>query len=119
MLSGTSGPAVDLVLTDLMLPGHDGLHLVTELRRLDPTARLPLIVLTARGGAEAIAQGMVAGADDYITKPFASQELLARLRANHELHQRASGPSTPPTSERRRFAVGCNPTGSSAPPSAF
>ena len=87
LMSGTSGPAVDLVLTDLMLPGHDGLHLVTELRRLDPTARLPLIVLTARGGAEAIAQGLAAGADDYITKPFASQELLARLRANHELHQ--------------------------------
>jgi DNA-binding response OmpR family regulator len=44
-------------------------------------------VLTARGGAEAIAQGMAAGVDDYITKPFASQELLARVRANHELHQ--------------------------------
>ena len=44
-------------------------------------------MLTARAGAEAIAQGMAVGADDYITKPFASQELLARLRANHELHQ--------------------------------
>jgi DNA-binding response OmpR family regulator/anti-sigma regulatory factor (Ser/Thr protein kinase) len=87
VMSGPTGSAVDLVLTDLMLPGRDGLHLVAELRRLDPTARLPLIVLTARGGAEAIAQGMAAGVDDYITKPFASQELLARVRANHELHQ--------------------------------
>jgi len=87
VISGSTGPAPDLVLTDLMLPGRDGLHLVAELRRLDPTARLPLIVLTARSGVEAIALGMAAGADDYITKPFASQELLARLRANHELHQ--------------------------------
>jgi signal transduction histidine kinase/DNA-binding response OmpR family regulator len=87
VLSDSTGPAMDLVLTDLMLPGYDGLRLVTELRRLDRTARLPLIVLTARGGAEAIALGMAAGADDYITKPFASQELLARLRANHALHQ--------------------------------
>ena len=70
-----------------MLPGRDGLHLVAELRRLDPTTRLPLVVLTARSGVEAIAIGMATGADDYITKPFASQELLARLRANHELHQ--------------------------------
>jgi DNA-binding response OmpR family regulator/anti-sigma regulatory factor (Ser/Thr protein kinase) len=77
----------DLVLTDLMLPGRSGLHLVGEMRRADRTSRLPVIILTARGGPDAAAEGLAAGADDYITKPFSSRELLARVRANHELHQ--------------------------------
>jgi DNA-binding response OmpR family regulator len=84
-------PAPDVVLTDVMLPGRDGLHLLSELRAAPATARLPVIVLTARGGADAAAQGMAAGADDYITKPFTSAELLARIRANHELHQLREG----------------------------
>jgi signal transduction histidine kinase/DNA-binding response OmpR family regulator len=82
-----AGPSTDLVLTDLVLPGHSGLHLVTELRAARRTARLPIVILTGRGGAEAAATGLAAGADDYITKPFSSLELLARVRANHELHQ--------------------------------
>lgn len=80
-------PAPDLVLTDLILPGHSGLHLVTALRAQPRTARLPVIILTARGGPDAAAEGLAAGADDYITKPFSSRELLARVQANHELHQ--------------------------------
>ena len=51
------------------------------------TARLPILVLTARGGPDATADGLAAGADDYISKPFSSRELLARIRTNHELHQ--------------------------------
>jgi DNA-binding response OmpR family regulator len=82
-----AGPSTDLVLTDLVLPGHSGLHLVTELRAARRTTRLPIVILTGRGGAEAAATGLAAGADDYITKPFSSLELLARVRANHELHQ--------------------------------
>ena len=78
--------APDLVLTDVMLPGRSGLDLVGELRAIDRTSRLPIVVLTARGGATAAAEGMAAGADDYITKPFASHELLARARTNLELH---------------------------------
>jgi len=78
--------STDLVLTDVMLPGRSGLELVAELRAGKHTSRIPIIVLTARGGADAAAQGLASGADDYITKPFASQELLARVRANHELH---------------------------------
>jgi len=77
----------DLVLTDVMLPGRTGLELVTELRANDRTARLPIVVLTARGGTAAAAEGLAAGADDYLTKPFAKPELLARARANYELQR--------------------------------
>ena len=79
--------AVDLVITDVMLPGRSGLHLVEQLRHSSRNDRLPIIVLTARHGTAATSEGLAAGADDYITKPFSSQELLARVRANHELAQ--------------------------------
>ena len=79
--------AVDLVITDVMLPGRSGLHLVEQLRHSSRDDRLPIIVLTARHGTAATSEGLAAGADDYITKPFSSQELLARVRANHELAQ--------------------------------
>ena len=90
-LTTGSGAAVDLVLTDLMLPGRSGLELVAELRANPALGRLPIVILTARGGPDAAVEGMSAGADDYITKPFSSSELLARLRANHELHQLREG----------------------------
>ncbi len=76
---------VDLVITDVMLPGRSGLYLVEQLRHSSRNDRLPIIVLTARHGTSATSEGLAAGADDYITKPFSSQELLARVRANHEL----------------------------------
>ena len=83
--------AVDLLLTDLMLPGRSGLELVADVRATSALRRLPIIILTARGGPDAAAEGMSVGADDYITKPFSSSELLARMRANHELHQLREG----------------------------
>jgi signal transduction histidine kinase/DNA-binding response OmpR family regulator len=86
VVTDDGSPAIDLVLTDVMLPGRSGLQLVAELRAVGATGRLPILVLTARGGADAAAEGMAAGADDYIIKPFSSQELLARVRANIELH---------------------------------
>ena len=89
-LTATADPnrrAPELVLTDVMLPGRSGLQVTAELRNSPRTARLPIIMLTARGGSDAAAEGLAAGADDYITKPFSSQELLARVRANHELHE--------------------------------
>lgn len=91
-LGAESGsPFADLVLTDVMLPGRSGLQLVAELRSAAGTARLPMIVLTALGGVDAATEGLAAGADDYITKPFRSQELLARVRANIELHRTREG----------------------------
>ena len=93
-LTAESGPVVDLVLTDLMLPGRSGLELVASLRADPALGRLPVVILTARGGPDAAVEGISLGADDYITKPFSSSELLARLRANHELHQLREGAVT-------------------------
>jgi DNA-binding response OmpR family regulator len=86
-LTGGSPESPDVVITDVMLPGRDGLYLLAELRARAATQRTPMIVLTARHGADATAEGLHAGADDYITKPFSARELLARVRANHELHR--------------------------------
>jgi CheY-like chemotaxis protein len=63
-------PPPDLVLTDVMLPGTDGLELVRTLCRLPATARLPIVLLTARAGSDSAVEGLTAGADDYVAKPF-------------------------------------------------
>jgi DNA-binding response OmpR family regulator len=71
---------VDLVVLDLMLPGIDGLQLMRELR--SPTApQLPVLMLTARSDEADRILGLELGADDYLVKPFAARELLARIRA--------------------------------------
>ncbi len=85
--STSAATPYDLVLTDIMLPGSSGLDLLTALRSADGTARIPIILLTARAGADAAIEGLSHGADDYITKPFSSQELLARVRVHHQLNQ--------------------------------
>ncbi|TWD82154.1 response regulator receiver and ANTAR domain protein [Kribbella amoyensis] len=77
----------DLVLSDIMLPGRDGIALLQTIRAYPPLARTPVVLLTARAGASAAVDGLTAGADDYIVKPFDAAELLARLRVHHELHQ--------------------------------
>ena len=75
----------DLLLTDVMMPGLDGFGLLREIRS-DPALRdLPVIMLTARAGAEARVEGFDAGVDDYLTKPFGARELIARVNTNLEL----------------------------------
>jgi two-component system OmpR family response regulator len=74
-----SGP-FDLVILDLMLPGEDGLALCRDLRAGRHKA-LPILMLTARGDEADRILGLEMGADDYLAKPFAARELLARLRA--------------------------------------
>jgi DNA-binding response OmpR family regulator len=69
----------DLVVLDLGLPGLDGLEVARELRNRDDD--VPILVLTARDAVESRVEGLDAGADDYLVKPFERQELLARLRA--------------------------------------
>jgi len=71
----------DLVLTDVMMPEMDGFTLLETLRRDPSTALIPIIMLSARAGEEARIEGVEAGADDYLTKPFAARELIARIDA--------------------------------------
>ena len=71
----------DLVLLDWMLPGVSGAEFARELRRDELTAQLPVIMVTARVDADDRVRGLNLGADDYITKPFSSSELVARVRA--------------------------------------
>ena len=78
----------DIVLLDWMLPGGSGLELLRRLKRNDTTRDLPVIMLTAKSAEDNVIQGLDVGADDYITKPFAPRELIARIKA---LLRRASG----------------------------
>ena len=71
--------AYDLVILDLMLPGLSGLEVLTTLRK--ERLLTPILILTARSEVDQKVKGLDAGADDYLTKPFAIEELLARARA--------------------------------------
>ncbi|MFZ2007108.1 MAG: ATP-binding protein, partial [Stellaceae bacterium] len=75
----------DLLLTDVMMPRLDGFALLRELRNDHDLRDLPVIVLSARAGEEARVEGLDAGADDYLTKPFSARELIARVKANLEM----------------------------------
>ncbi|QMU77222.1 SpoIIE family protein phosphatase [Streptacidiphilus sp. PB12-B1b] len=75
----------DLILADVMMPGLDGFALLRALRADPATARTPVVFLSARAGQEAAAEGLAAGADDYLAKPFSSADLLARVRSNLDL----------------------------------
>lgn len=79
----------DLVILDLMLPGKDGYGVFKELRRDDRSRNIPVIMLTARAQTEDRIQGLEAGADDYLTKPFSPKELMLRVQA---VLKRADGP---------------------------
>src|SRR5690606_28440428 len=72
----------DLVLTDVMMPRLDGFGLIAKLRADPATAHVPVLMLSARGGEESTVEGLEAGADDYLVKPFTARELRARVRAN-------------------------------------
>ena len=71
----------DLVLLDLMLPGASGLEVCRAIRADASLAATRVLMLTAKGGANDEALGMAAGADDYLTKPFSTRELVARAKA--------------------------------------
>ncbi|MFE5921998.1 SpoIIE family protein phosphatase [Streptomyces sp. NPDC056468] len=76
---------VELVLSDVMMPRMDGFELVRALRADPRTARLPIVLLTARAGEEESVRGRQAGADDYLAKPFSARQLLARVHTGLEL----------------------------------
>ncbi len=72
----------DLIVLDVMLPGVDGLEVCRMLRSEPRTARIPVIMLTARGAESDRVVGLEIGADDYVTKPFSPRELTARVKAH-------------------------------------
>ncbi|WP_185949755.1 SpoIIE family protein phosphatase [Microbispora sp. KK1-11] len=84
-LEAARADAPDLVVSDVMMPRLDGLQLVAALRGDPRTAGVPVLLLSARAGQEASIEGLEAGADDYLVKPFSAAELLARVRANVQL----------------------------------
>jgi len=77
----------DLVVSDVMMPGIDGVELVRRLRATDALAAVPVILLTARADEESRLEGLGAGADDYLAKPFSAAELLARAENLIELRR--------------------------------
>ena len=72
----------DLILTDIMMPGMDGLELLRALRADSRTNQIPIILLSARAGEESKVEGLDAGADDYLVKPFTARELRARVKSH-------------------------------------
>ena len=71
----------DVVVADVMMPGLDGFELLRALRSDERTRSVPVILLSARAGEEARVEGLEAGADDYLVKPFSARELIARVQA--------------------------------------
>ena len=74
----------DLLLLDVMMPGMDGFQVLETLNETEATANIPAILLTAKAEPEDIKRGLELGADDYVTKPFKNQELLARAQGKIE-----------------------------------
>jgi DNA-binding response OmpR family regulator len=92
VLSRARREAFDVILLDVMLPGLDGLQVCRALRADPGTAQVPIIMLTAKGEEPDRIVGLELGADDYITKPFSPNEVIARVRALlRRAHRPASG----------------------------
>ena len=92
-LSALQDKPVDLVVLDLMLPGIDGLEVCRRIRALPgDAARVPVLMLTAKGDPMDRVVGLEIGADDYLPKPFEPRELLARIRAVLRRHQGGAAP---------------------------
>ncbi len=86
-LNALQAQVPDLILTDVMMPNVDGFALLRRLRDEARTATVPVIMLSARAGEEARIEGLHAGADDYLVKPFSARELLARVGAQLSMSQ--------------------------------
>lgn len=88
-LLGTDGADFDLLLLDFVLPGKGGLDVLKEVRALAPG--LPVVALTLLGDTTSKVNGLDAGADDYVTKPFSIEELAARIRAHLRRRDEVAG----------------------------
>ena len=86
-LKHIAGNVPDLVISDVMMPEMDGMELLRQLRASEETRGIPFILLSARSGEESAVEGLSAGADDYVVKPFSARELVARARTQLEVAQ--------------------------------
>ena len=93
----------DLLISDVMMAGRDGYELLEAVRSSPETQDLPVILLSARAGEEAAIEGLEAGADDYLPKPFSGRELLARVRAHLDLSALRRETAAELTAERLRL----------------
>ncbi len=101
---------VDLVLTDVMMPRMDGFELLRELRGDARTKAIPIILLSARAGEESRVEGLEAGADDYLVKPFTVRELLARIETHiHMARVRQEAAALQESELRFRTIADCAP----------
>ncbi len=94
----------NLIVLDIMLPGIDGLEVCRRLRAQEFTADIPILMLTAKDDVRDRVAGLETGADDYLTKPFSFEELLARVKAILRRQQR-SAPSAPEAPGKRVLRV--------------
>jgi signal transduction histidine kinase/ActR/RegA family two-component response regulator len=91
----------DLVVSDIMMPKVDGIGLLQALRAEPSTSGIPVILVSARAGEEARIEGLEAGADDYVVKPFSARELVARIQARLEIATAREGARLAAERERR------------------
>ena len=101
----------DLIITDIMMPRMDGFHLLGAIREDETLKTVPVIMLSARAGEEARVEGVMAGADDYLIKPFSARELLARVGAQLQLARlrREAEQTLRESEERHRRLLGLLP----------
>lgn len=78
----------DLILLDIMMPGMSGYDVLKKIREEYPPAELPVVMLTAKSGVDDLVEGFKAGANDYIPKPFAKDELIARVSSHLEISEK-------------------------------
>ncbi len=104
-LAAARAAAPDLLLTDVMMPKLDGFELLRQVRAEPRTAGVPVIVLSARAGEEAKVEGLDAGADDYLVKPFAARELLARVNANIQMAEMRREANRAMWTSEQRFRI--------------
>ncbi|MCE1203811.1 MAG: response regulator transcription factor [Holophagaceae bacterium] len=88
---------VDILITDVQMPGMDGMALLMQVRRDPELARLPLVLISAQDDRSSVRQGMFSGADDYLTKPFTVDELI--LTVESRLRRLERGPEPGPQSD--------------------
>jgi two-component system response regulator VicR len=93
----------DIILLDIMLPLRDGMEVCREVRK---KYDMPIIMLTAKDSEIDKVLGLELGADDYVTKPFSTRELIARVKANLRRHQSLTGPDTPEEEDTNDIEIG-------------